>query len=138
MPTYDYRCKACGHEFEEFQSMSAAHLKKCPSCGKLKLERLIGTGAALIFKGGGFYETDYRSDSYKKAAEADSKPKDSSSTGAAATEGKAQESKPAGSTPSESKSEPAKPAARESSKESKADTKPAKADKPSKPAKGGK
>jgi len=71
MPTYDYKCNACGHTFEEFQSMSAPHLKKCPKCGKLKLERLIGTGAALMFKGSGFYITDYRSDSYKKAAEAD-------------------------------------------------------------------
>lgn len=71
MPTYDYKCNACGHAFEEFQSMSAPLLKKCPKCGKLKLERLIGTGAALMFKGSGFYITDYRSDSYKKAAEAD-------------------------------------------------------------------
>lgn len=71
MPTYDYKCNACGHSFEEFQSMTAPHLKKCPKCGKNKLERLIGTGAALMFKGSGFYITDYRSDSYKKAAEAD-------------------------------------------------------------------
>ena len=73
MPTYDYRCNACDHEFELFQSMSDAVKKKCPDCGKLKLERLIGTGAGVIFKGGGFYETDYRSDSYKKGAEADKK-----------------------------------------------------------------
>ena len=73
MPTYDYRCNNCDHEFEEFQAMSAKPLKKCPECGKLKLERLIGTGAAVIFKGSGFYETDYRSDSYKKSAEADKK-----------------------------------------------------------------
>jgi putative FmdB family regulatory protein len=72
MPTYDYRCNACQHEFEEFQSMSAKPLRKCPECGKLKLERLIGTGAGVIFKGSGFYETDYRSESYKKAAKADS------------------------------------------------------------------
>lgn len=71
MPTYDYKCNACGHTFEEFQTMTAPHLKKCPKCGKNKLERLIGTGAALMFKGSGFYITDYRSDSYKKAAEAD-------------------------------------------------------------------
>ena len=73
MPTYDYVCRACDHEFELFQSMTAAVKKKCPECGKLKLERLIGTGAGVIFKGGGFYETDYRSDSYKKAAESDKK-----------------------------------------------------------------
>ncbi|MEM1329629.1 MAG: FmdB family zinc ribbon protein [Planctomycetota bacterium] len=78
MPTYDYRCNACGHEFELFQSMSASAKRKCPECGKLALERLIGTGAAVLFKGSGFYETDYRSDSYKKAAEKD-KPSDSKS-----------------------------------------------------------
>jgi len=71
MPTYDYRCNACEHEFEHFQSMKDAPLKKCPSCGKNSLERLIGLGAGVIFKGSGFYETDYRSDSYKKAAEAE-------------------------------------------------------------------
>jgi putative FmdB family regulatory protein len=58
MPTYDYACRACGHEFEEFQSITAPVMRKCPKCGKLKLERLIGTGAGIIFKGGGFYETD--------------------------------------------------------------------------------
>ncbi|MEZ6242848.1 MAG: zinc ribbon domain-containing protein [Phycisphaerales bacterium] len=73
MPTYDYRCSACKHEFELFQSMSESPKRKCPKCGKLALERLIGTGAAVLFKGGGFYETDYRSDSYKKAAEAEKK-----------------------------------------------------------------
>ena len=71
MPTYDYRCGGCRHEFEHFQSMSDKPLKKCPKCGKNTLERLIGTGAALIFKGSGFYQTDYRSDSYKKSAESD-------------------------------------------------------------------
>jgi len=71
MPTYDYVCDACEHAFEEFQMMSAKVLKKCPECGKAKLRRLIGTGAGVIFKGGGFYETDYRSDSYTKDAKAD-------------------------------------------------------------------
>lgn len=75
MPTYDYRCNACGHAFELFQSFSEGVKKKCPECGKLKLERLIGTGAGMIFKGAGFYETDYRSDSYKKGAEADKQAK---------------------------------------------------------------
>lgn len=82
MPTYEYRCNACKHEFEEFQSITAPHIKKCPSCGKLKLERLIGIGSAVMFKGGGFYETDYRSESYKQAAKADAdaaKPKTDSS-----------------------------------------------------------
>ena len=71
MPTYDYRCDACGHELEEFQSMSAKPKKKCPDCGKNKLVRLIGTGAGIIFKGSGFYETDYRSEGYKKDAKAE-------------------------------------------------------------------
>lgn len=71
MPTYDYVCDACQHEFELFQSISEPVKKKCPECGKLKLRRLFGIGAAVMFKGSGFYETDYRSDSYKKAAEKD-------------------------------------------------------------------
>ena len=71
MPTYDYRCNACGHEFEEFQMMSEAELKKCPECKKNKLERLIGMGAGFLFKGSGYYLTDYRSDSYKDAKKAD-------------------------------------------------------------------
>jgi putative FmdB family regulatory protein len=72
MPTYEYQCDACEHNFDEFQSIKDDPLKKCPKCGKLKLRRVIGAGAAVIFKGSGFYQTDYRSDSYKKAAKADS------------------------------------------------------------------
>src|SRR5215468_10240963 len=71
MPTYDYVCDACDHEFELFQSITEPVKRKCPECGKPKLRRLIGTGAAVMFKGSGFYQTDYRSDSYKKRAEAD-------------------------------------------------------------------
>ncbi len=71
MPTYDYRCRDCGHEFEQFQSITAAPLKKCPSCGRRTLCRLIGTGGGILFKGSGFYQTDYRSDAYKKAAKAE-------------------------------------------------------------------
>jgi len=80
MPTYEYRCKACGAQHEIFQSMSEAAKRKCPTCGKLALERLIGMGAGFIFKGAGFYETDYRSDSYKqgeKSEKSASKPSDS-------------------------------------------------------------
>lgn len=73
MPTYDYACRNCGHEFELFQSMTAPVKRKCPKCGKLALERLIGTGAGVLFRGSGFYETDYRSESYRKAAEAEKK-----------------------------------------------------------------
>ncbi len=79
MPTYDYRCKSCEHEWELFQSIKANPIKKCPSCGKLKAERIIGAGAGIIFRGSGFYETDYRSDSYKKAAAADKKAQEGSS-----------------------------------------------------------
>ncbi|MFA5423946.1 MAG: zinc ribbon domain-containing protein [Phycisphaerae bacterium] len=67
MPTYDYKCTNCEYEFEKFQSMTARPLRKCPNCGKNTLNKLIGTGAAVIFKGSGFYQTDYRSDGYKQA-----------------------------------------------------------------------
>ncbi len=70
MPTYDYVCHACGHEWDMYQAMSDNPIKKCPACGKLKAERLIGTGAGVIFKGSGFYETEYRSESYKQGADA--------------------------------------------------------------------
>ena len=73
MPTYDYKCSDCGHAFEAFHSMSAEPLSVCPEC-RGKVKRLIGAGAGLIFKGSGFYETDYRSADYTKAASAD-KPK---------------------------------------------------------------
>lgn len=68
MPTYEYQCRACGHQFEEYQSIKADPLRKCPACRKMRLARLISAGAGVIFKGSGFYETDYRSDSYKQAA----------------------------------------------------------------------
>ena len=73
MPTYDYQCDACDHEFELFQSINDPVKRKCRECGRMKLRRLFGTGAAIMFKGSGFYETDYRSESYKKGAEADKK-----------------------------------------------------------------
>jgi putative FmdB family regulatory protein len=72
MPTYDYVCDGCGHAFELFQPMMDDPKKTCPKCKKKKLRRLIGAGAALVFKGSGFYKTDYRSESYKKGAAADS------------------------------------------------------------------
>ncbi|MCS7304932.1 MAG: zinc ribbon domain-containing protein [Thermoguttaceae bacterium] len=71
MPTYEYRCDACEHQFELFQSITAEPQRRCPQCGRLKLRRLIGPGAAILFKGSGFYITDYRSESYKKAAAAE-------------------------------------------------------------------
>lgn len=81
MPTYDYECDACGHKFELFQAISENPIRKCPECKKLKLRRLFGTGAAVMFKGSGFYQTDYRSESYKKAAAADKPSSDSGSSG---------------------------------------------------------
>ena len=71
MPTYDYRCNACGHTFELFQSMTEREKRKCPSCAKNALERLIGGGAGLIFKGSGYYLTDYRSQSYVEGQKAE-------------------------------------------------------------------
>ncbi len=68
MPTYEYACGQCNHRFDAFQSITANPLRKCPACGKSALKRLIGTGSGIIFKGSGFYCTDYRSDGYKKAA----------------------------------------------------------------------
>jgi putative FmdB family regulatory protein len=91
MPTYDYECDACGHRFELYQSISADPDRKCPACKKLKLRRLIGTGAAVVFKGSGFYQTDYRSDSYKKSAAADS---GSSASGSSSTEKPSSEKTP--------------------------------------------
>ncbi|HVX86113.1 MAG TPA: zinc ribbon domain-containing protein [Phycisphaerae bacterium] len=72
MPTYEYACEACGHQFEEFQSIKAKPIEVCPKCGKKKVKRLISGGAGFLFKGPGFYTTDYRSESYKTAAKAES------------------------------------------------------------------
>ena len=83
MPTYEYRCKLCEHEFELFQSMSDKPKRTCPECGKRGAERLISSGAGVLFKGSGFYETDYRSADYKKRAKEDrdsSKPSSDSSS----------------------------------------------------------
>jgi putative FmdB family regulatory protein len=71
MPTYGYRCVGCGHEFDLFQSITAKPIRKCPQCGKLEVKRLLGTGSGIIFKGSGFYQTDYRSDNYTKSATSD-------------------------------------------------------------------
>lgn len=71
MPTYEYECGACGHRFEQYQSMVEKAIKKCPECGKAKAERLISGGAGVLFKGSGFYQTDYRSKSYKESAKKD-------------------------------------------------------------------
>ena len=85
MPTYEYQCDACQHNFDEFQMMSDKPLRKCPKCGKLKLRRVFGAGAAILFKGSGFYQTDYRSDSYHKAAKADKESSGKTSDGSSKT-----------------------------------------------------
>ena len=79
MPTYQYLCNGCGHEFEKFQSIKSNSLRKCPECSKMQLNRLIGAGGAIIFKGSGFYQTDYRTESYK-AGEKNAKPKTETAT----------------------------------------------------------
>lgn len=101
MPTYDYRCEACEHTLELFQKITESPKKKCPACGKSKLKRLIGGGAGFLFKGSGFYLTDYRSDSYKADAKSDS------ASPAPAGEAKGEK----GDTKSEKKSESPAPAA---------------------------
>ncbi len=88
MPTYEYRCEACTHNFDEFQTFAEKPLKKCPKCGKLRLRRVFGAGAAILFKGSGFYQTDYRSDSYKSAAKAEESSK-TSANGSAGSDGAA-------------------------------------------------
>ena len=89
MPTYDYHCRNCDHAFEQFQSITDKNLRTCPKCSKPTLRRLIGAGSALIFKGKGFYQTDYRSESYKKSEKAekqDSQPKKKSEKSSESTE----------------------------------------------------
>ena len=98
MPTYDYKCSACGHTFEMFQSITADPVKRCPQCGKAKAKRLIGTGAGLIFKGSGFYITDYRDAGYKEKAKAESGGETKTETKADAKGGDT--SSPGASTPS--------------------------------------
>ena len=92
MPTYEYECRKCGHRFERFQSMTAKPLRSCPRC-RGRVQRLVGTGAGILFKGSGFYQTDYRSESYRKAARqeksgGDSKPAEEKSKTAGADGGK--------------------------------------------------
>jgi putative FmdB family regulatory protein len=104
MPTYEYVCEKCGHQFELFQPMSAKALTVCPEdlCGqkrwdKGKVKRAISGGAGLLFKGSGFYITDYRSDKYKEAAKKDTPPP-AASTSATKPAAAKPESKPAAKT----------------------------------------
>lgn len=116
MPTYDYACKGCGHAFEHFQSMTDKKLRKCPACAERKLERLIGTGAGVIFKGSGFYETDYK----KKPVRPDRGKEDSDSGGSSSDAGGSDTA----STSSTAKDDPA-PQVKTPQAESKKKTKPA-------------
>ncbi len=103
MPTYDYICDSCKHEFEAYESIKADPQTLCPECKQETLRRKIGGGAAILFKGSGFYQTDYRSDSYKKSAQADkpSEPKpapsDSGSSSSSSTPAKSESPKPSSS-----------------------------------------
>ncbi len=129
MPTYEYKCNNCGHAFEKFHSIMAAPIKKCPECGKNAVERLISAGGGIIFKGSGFYITDYRDSAYNDKAKAESgttesspeggaKPADGATPAAASTE-----SKPA--TSGETKKAESKPDAKDSPK---TENKPAKSE----------
>ena len=99
MPTYEYKCLACDNRFERFQGITAPAIEECPECSG-KVKRLIGAGAGLIFKGSGFYITDYRSDGYKESAKKDKS--DSSDKSASSDKGEKKEKKT--DTSSESKS----------------------------------
>lgn len=87
MPTYDYECGACGHRFELFQSIKAEPVKECPECKKAEVKRLIGTGGGLIFKGTGFYQTDYKSKSYTQDASVERAKKASKEVKSSTSEG---------------------------------------------------
>ncbi|MCA9192587.1 MAG: zinc ribbon domain-containing protein [Planctomycetales bacterium] len=113
MPTYDYECDACGHAFELYQGINDPVQKKCPECKKQKLRRLLGTGAAVVFKGSGFYQTDYRSESYRKAKAADK-----SSAGGDSASSKSDGTKGEGAKTDASKTDTSKAATSKSSKKS--------------------
>lgn len=112
MPTYEYICDACETEFEKFQPITAEPIKVCPECGKKKVRRKISTGAGILFKGGGFYETDYRSKSYN-----DAKKKDSEASSPAKSEAKSDAASAKTETPKPAEK---KPAAEKSTKNKKA------------------
>jgi len=93
MPTYEYQCQHCGHDFEQYQQITASPLRRCPSCGRTALKRLIGTGAGVLFRGSGFYQTDYRSAGYKEAAKKDKPDVAAGGAGSDSKSGKKSESK---------------------------------------------
>jgi len=104
MPTYEYRCNACDHLWEDFQSIKAPPTKKCPECGKSKAERIISAGGGIIFKGSGFYQTDYRSESYKKGASAEKKANESASKDSSSSSDSSSSDSSSGKSDSPSKS----------------------------------
>lgn len=112
MPTYEYLCSKCGHKFEKFQSITAPAIKQCPACKKNSVQRLIGTGAGLIFKGSGFYITDYRSEGYKEKAKAEGGSSETKTGDTASKDGAA-------------KTESSAPAKNEAAAPAKSDPKPA-------------
>ena len=103
MPTYNYICEKCGYEFEQFQSIKAGLLRKCPKCGKRELKRLIGSGSGVIFKGSGFYQTDYRSESYKESEKSEKSSTDTDTKKKIETKAETKESKPTDKTKSDTK-----------------------------------
>jgi putative FmdB family regulatory protein len=123
MPTYEYKCDACGNEFEKFQSITSDPIRKCPKCGKNKVRRLISAGAGLIFKGSGFYITDYRDNGYNESKKADNASSEKSADSKPA-EGGGEAAKPtvSESKPAETKNE--KPAAKESAPKSESKPEP--------------
>jgi putative FmdB family regulatory protein len=123
MPTYEYKCKKCGHRFEKFQSIKAGPIRKCPECGKNAVERLISAGGGLIFKGSGFYITDYRDSAYQEKAKADTAAPEKSET---KSDTKTGDAKPATETKSDTKTDSKTPAATDSKPA--AESKPAKAE----------
>ncbi len=114
MPTYEYECTACHARHEEFQQMTSKPSVVCPKCGKRKLKRLIGAGSGILFKGSGFYSTDYRSSTYQQSAKADSP------SAAASTDSKSSDAKSSDSKSSEAKPAEAKPAEKSGSGKKKA------------------
>ena len=102
MPTYEYACDACKKKFEMFQPITSKPVKKCPRCGKSSVRRLISAGAGILFKGSGFYQTDYRTKGYHEAAKKDAPAKESkaSETPAKSSESSAKSSESRKDTPS--------------------------------------
>ena len=120
MPTYDYQCENCGHAFEKFQSITASVIRKCPQCGRMKLQRLIGTGSGIIFKGSGFYETDYKNKNYQKDKQP-GEPKAAESSEGTKSENKTEAK--AEAKPSETKTPESKPDTKKAESKPKADKK---------------